>query len=60
MDAARIVRILNQHSIESRVLMGGEVFAFESAVNVFSGEDCSQWVNVTGWSAGQLAAWLGY
>lgn len=51
--------ILRQHGIEYR-WEGEKLMAFESAVNVLTGEDVSQWLDVGKWSVKKLYEWLGY
>lgn len=52
-----IIQALQEHSIDIKECCG-RLLALEVAT--LNGVDCSEWVDVTDWSMGKVARWLGY
>lgn len=57
MTTVKIIKILNAHSIDSK-LVDGKVYALEVFTN--NGVTSEKWVNVTNYSYKKLLYWLGY
>ena len=59
MTQTQIQRILSAHCVSTKTLMDGAILAYDVVI-AGDGSDASQWVDVTGWTATRLYAWLGY
>lgn len=61
MPHTTIIHVLNQHGMEHK-MESGQLLAYEVMTRLVNGhvEPCGDWVDVTGWTANKLYAWLGY
>jgi hypothetical protein len=60
MPTIALTDTLSRHSVDWRISPEtGRLFALD-VVTGPNREDASQWVDVTGWTAGQVYIWLGY
>jgi hypothetical protein len=59
MRHSRTAAILTQHSVAWRKSPSGRLLAFDIVIDA-SGNDASQWVDVSEFSQVRLMAWLGY